>query len=346
MKAFLQRLAEEIASRFSDDPGQLCVVLPNRRAGLYLKKYLANELKKTSWAPQTYSVEDFITTLSGLKIIDPAGLLFEFYHVYKNINGANAQDFDVFADWAQVLLKDFEVIDQYLADPEKIFTYLDAARALAVWNLNETPLTIQEQDYLKFYRSFLGYYTGLRARLEEKNLVYQGLAYRKAAENIERLSAGHPWKFIFFAGLNALSSAEEAIIDHLVTHNKAEVFWDVDEYYINDKIQEAGEFIRNYIGKWPSDPQKWIENDFRLMEKSIRVYGIPGSMGQAQKASQLINELKSDRELPDKTALVLSDEKLLLPVLYSLPENIGPVNVTMGYPFKYTHLYHFMSKMS
>ena len=46
MKPFLQRLAEEIAARFGDDPGQVCVVLPNRRAGLYLKKYLALELKK------------------------------------------------------------------------------------------------------------------------------------------------------------------------------------------------------------------------------------------------------------------------------------------------------------
>jgi CRISPR/Cas system-associated exonuclease Cas4 (RecB family) len=345
MKAFLQRLAEEIATRFSDDPGQLCVVLPNRRAGLYLKKYLANELKKTSWAPLTYSVEDFITTLSGFKIIDPAGLLFEFYHVYRNINGADAQDFDVFADWAQALLKDFEEIDQYLADPEKIFTYLDAARALSVWNLNETPLTIQEKDYLKFYRSFLDYYRGLKARLEEKKLVYPGLAYRKAAEDIERLSSSQPWKFIFFAGLNALSAAEETIIDHLVKQKKAEVFWDIDEYYINDPIQEAGFFIREYLNKWPADPQKWIENDFRLAAKTIQVFGIPGSMGQAQKASQLINEMKSDRELPDKTALVLSDEKLLLPALYSLPENIGPVNVTMGYPFKYTHLYHLASML-
>ncbi len=65
MKPFLQQLAEEIAARYSDDPGQLCVVLPNRRAGLYLKKYLAGVLKKTSWSPQTFSIEDFITSISG-----------------------------------------------------------------------------------------------------------------------------------------------------------------------------------------------------------------------------------------------------------------------------------------
>jgi ATP-dependent helicase/nuclease subunit B len=63
-------------------------------------------------------------------------------------------------------------------------------------------------------------------------------------------------------------------------------------------------------------------------------------MGQAIKAGRIVNTLRSGEETPDRTALVLADEKLLLPVLYSLPEDLGPVNVTMGYPFKYTHLYH------
>jgi CRISPR/Cas system-associated exonuclease Cas4 (RecB family) len=343
MKPFLQRLAEEIASRYGDDPGQVCAVLPNRRAGLYLKKYLAKELNKTVWSPQTDSIEDFITTLSGFRIIDPTGLLFEFYHVHKDIHGEKAQDFEIFADWAQVLLQDFDEIDQYLVEPEKIFNYLNAARALSVWNLNEKPLTDQEKNYIEFYQSFLEYYVRLRRRLMEKKLVYQGLAYRLAAENIEKKASGLKWEKILFAGLNAISAAEEKIIGHLLNTKKAEVFWDADEYYVRDNNQEAGEFIRGHLKNWPADPVKWIENDFSLMNKTIRVYGVPGSMGQAQKACQIVSRLKSGKTEPDKTALVLADEKLLLPVLYSLPDDAGAVNVTMGYPFKYTHLYQLVS---
>jgi CRISPR/Cas system-associated exonuclease Cas4 (RecB family) len=66
-------------------------------------------------------------------------------------------------------------------------------------------------------------------------------------------------------------------------------------------------------------------------------------MGQAIKAGQIVNLLKSEEEAPDRIALVLADEKLLLPVLYALPNELGPVNVTMGYPLKYTHLYHLAS---
>jgi ATP-dependent helicase/nuclease subunit B len=343
MKPFLQQLAEEIAIRYGDDPGQVCVVLPNRRAGLYLKKYLARELKKTAWSPVTYSVEDFIITLSGVRIIDPAGLLFEFYQVYREIQGDKAQDFELFSDWAQVLLQDFDELDQYLLEPEKIFHFLDEARALSVWNLNESPLTEQEKSYVEFYRSFLDYYLRLRQLLTKKKQVYQGLAYRMAAENISVVAPGLPWKKIFFAGLNALSAAESKIIDHLVSKNKAELFWDADVYYIDDKSQEAGNFIRDHLAKWASDKVKWIGNDFMSMEKKISIMGVPGSTGQVQKAGQIIRDFKSSQEEPDRTALVLADEKLLIPLLYSLPDDIGPVNVTMGYPFRLTQLYQLVS---
>jgi ATP-dependent helicase/nuclease subunit B len=345
MMPFLQRLAQEIATRFGDDPGQLCVVLPNRRAGLYLKKYLAATLRKASWTPQTFSVEDFITHISGSRIIDPVGLLFECYAIHKEIKGADAQDFESFADWGQVLLQDFDEIDQYMVDPDKIFHYLNEARAITVWNLGETPLTDHEKDYIAFYQSFAVYYQKLRERLHGKNLAYRGLAYRLAAENIESIAAGLPWKRIFFAGLNALAGAEEIIIDHLIRNDKAEIFFDADHYYINDPMQEAGGFIRKYLQKWPSNPARWLEDRFRNDHKTIRVYGIPKGMGMAMKAGELVRELKKGDDPPDATAVVLADEKLLLPVLYSLPEDTGPVNVTMGYPLKYTHLYQLVYQL-
>ena len=343
IKPFLQKLAEEIANRYSDDPGQVCIVLPNRRAGLYLKKYLAAALQKTVWSPQTYSIEDFITNLSGCQVIDPVGLLFEFYRVHKEVQGEKAQEFELFSDWAQTVLKDFDEIDQYLIDPEKIFNYLNAARALTVWNLDEKPLTDQEIGYIEFYRSFLTYYQHLQKNLEEKRLAYPGMAYRIAANQIEKKTDELKWKKIMFAGLNALSGAEEKIIGHLVHEGKAEIYWDADEYYVRNEYQEAGSFIRRYLQKWPSDPVKWLENNFITDQKTIRVYGVPGSMGQAQKAGQIVKHLQSADIEPDKTALVLADEKLLLPVLYSLPDEMGPVNVTMGYPFKLTQLYHLVN---
>lgn len=342
MNPFLKRIAREIAGRYGDNPGKICVVLPNRRAGLYLKQYLSAELNQTAWSPQIFSIEDFITGISGYKIIDQAGLLFELYRIHKEIEGEKAQDFELFADWGQILLRDFDEIDQYLADVEKVFTFLDEARAISVWNLGEKPLTDHEREYIRFYQAFRNYYSGLRKKLLEKKFVYQGLAYRLAAENIEKLSGSFPWKKIFFAGLNAITAAEEKIIDHLIRSGRAEIFWDVDEYYLKNESQEAGKFIREHLRKWPSNEVKWIEKELGTSPKEIQIYGVPKGTGQAIKASMILRSLKQADGIPDKTALVLADESLLLPVLYSLPDETGPVNVTMGFPFRFTNLYHLV----
>ena len=42
------------------------------------------------------------------------------------------------------------------------------------------------------------------------------------------------------------------------------------------------------------------------------------------------------------TALVLPDEKLMLPVLYSLPSHVRDINITMGYPLKESSVFAFI----
>jgi hypothetical protein len=42
---------------------------------------------------------------------------------------------------------------------------------------------------------------------------------------------------------------------------------------------------------------------------------------------------------------VLTDENLLLPLLYALPPEIGKVNVTMGYPLRASLAYTFVERL-
>lgn len=46
-----------------------------------------------------------------------------------------------------------------------------------------------------------------------------------------------------------------------------------------------------------------------------------------------------------ETAVVLTDENLLLPLLHALPEKAGGINVTMGYPIKTTLAYAFLERL-
>ncbi len=352
MQTFLEKTAAYIYEKYKQNLSDICIVLPNRRASLFLKKYLAKKIDKNIWAPAMYSIEDFICEISGMQIIDPISLLFDLYDTHKTIEKENAQPIDEFINWAQILLNDFNEIDLYLVEPEKIFSYLNDAKAIAVWNLNNKPLTEFEKKYLKFFNSLNKYYSILNNRLSKKNFAYKGLAYRKLAEQIESKSL--EWNKIIFVGFNALSSAEEKIIKYLIDNDKAEILWDADEYYLNDKqnkkdnkiiIQEAGKFIRKYIDKFNKHNVKWIEDNFSNDKKDITIIGVPKNIGQARIVGQILSETNMDNNKQQNTAVVLSDENLLIPVLNAVPENIKTFNVTMGLPLKLTPVFELFDEL-
>jgi hypothetical protein len=355
MQPFLKQVADHIKSNFKDF-SDVCVVMPNRRAGLYLKKYLAEGIEKPIFAPDIFSIEDFFIKVSGLQLIDPVGLLFVFYEVHQEVEKEKAQPFDEFIRWARTLLSDFNEIDVHLIDAKEIFTYLNEVKAIEKWNPDGQKLTEVEKEYLTFYRSLYNYYQLLSEKLNKTNTAYSGMVWRKLAEEPE-LIKDLPWKHILFVGFNALTRSEEVIIDKLEQIGKAEILWDADEYYVIDKRQEAGHFLRNYIQKSKQGKFKWIGNYFKDSEKEIKITGVPKNVAQAKVAASIIKQWNGKKdELPEKsanltkhslenTALVLADEGLLIPVLTALPDKIGDFNVTMGFPVKQTNLYQLLEQV-
>ncbi|HET6244000.1 MAG: PD-(D/E)XK nuclease family protein [Bacteroidetes bacterium] len=352
MEPFLAQTARYLFEKHGSDISEICIVLPNRRAGLFLKTHLAALHDKPFWAPEIFSVEDFLSQITGITICDNISLTFRFYAIYKELEGENAQAFDEFVKWAQVLLHDFNEIDGYLADTEKLFSYIDETRAMEVWNPDGSSPTDFQKNYLKFWKSLGIYYQKLKQDLTSRNQAYQGLVFRIASEDIvkhlEKHEETRKYKKIIFVGFNALNQAEEKIIRALLEIGKAEILWDSDSYYLNDKNQEAGKFLRKFIGKEviknntalfakESSNNKilWIENLIENQKKEINIIGVPQKTGQAKTAGHILSKLHTTDNYKD-TALVLADEQLLLPVLNSLPQQVSQVNVTMGYPLRNT----------
>ena len=329
---FLEQLTEQIILNYEEHLQNVCIVLPNRRAGLYLKKYFSQKLNKVIWSPIIFSIEDFVCHITGLEIADQLTLLFDLYNIYKKIEAEKAQEFDEFMNWATVLLNDYNDSDINLSDTEKLFQYLNEAKAMSLWSPESPTLTEHEKDYLSFYNSLSKYYKDFTELLLNKNCGLQGLIYKKASENIDDFSNKSNFYKIIFAGFNALTLSEEKIIKTLIHSGKAEIYWDSDNYYLNNKIHEAGDFIRKYKNDWDLKEFNWIENNYLNDEKNITITGIPLNIGQAELAGQLISEMKSEIANSENTALVLADESLLVPVLYSIPETVNDINITMGYP--------------
>jgi len=342
MEAFLDKLAKHLYSTHGDNFSRICLVFPSRRAGLFFKQYVSRIIDKPIWLPDIYALEDFVVHKSGLTLSDPLELIARLYKVYKSIEKDKAQPFSEFISWGNMLLGDFDEIDQYMADGEKVFQYLDEIKAMKHWNPDGKPLTSFEQDYLRFYNSLAPCYTLFREELLKHGEGYFGLAFDILLKDFQNKSFAE-WDSIVFAGFNALTAAEEKLLKYLVEAGKAELYWDADDYYLSDPRQEAGRFLREYINKNTFGPLNWISNSLGSEEKSVSVVGVPGNVGQAKLAGELIREVIRKKGTSDGIALVLVDEGLLLPVLNSIPAETGDFNVTMGFPLKQTPVFSLLN---
>lgn len=345
MPNFLYQTAEYLVGTYHEKVSDLCIVLPNRRGGLFLKKYLGSIINKTLWSPAIYSIEDFLAAISHLEIADNTRILFELYEVHRSVEGKKAQPFADFIGWGQQLVNDFSEIDSNLADPAALFGYLSEARAISVWNLDQKPLTEFETKYLSFYRSLDTYYRLLKTRLLEQHIAYPGLLFRSVAEQITTTKEKLPWMKMVFAGFNALTVAEEKIIDELYKDGKADLLWDADHYYLDNSQQEAGDFLRKWIRKWDHGEPKWIGNDLVNSSKNITITGVPLNIGQVKYGGKILSDLIDQGASPEECTVVLMDEQLLIPLLNSIPGNTGELNITMGLSLKQTPMYTLVSSM-
>jgi ATP-dependent helicase/nuclease subunit B len=341
MRAFLYQVAQYIEQNYKENLDQLCIVLPNKRGALFLKNHLAKVYKKTIWLPTIISAEDFISELSGLQNLEDVDLICRLYESYKTIYGEQAEPFDSFAKWGNLILQDFNEIDRYLADAVDLYQNLKEIKEIENWSLAKEELSEFQTNYINFMRRLGDMYVHFTSELLAKHEGYQGLSYREAAKNFQNSPYTQKFSKLIFCGFNALNAAETKIFSGLCNSGKAEVIWDADKYYVEDQVQEAGHFLRRNFKTFSNKNLNFIGEYFKE-EKNIDVIAVPKQMGQSQTVSTIVRNLLDKGVAPDSIAIVLANEKLLWPVLKMLPESVEYVNITMEYPIKYTSPYNFM----
>ena len=337
MNPFLKNIAKQLLNLPKEVLRQTVVVLPSRRSILFLKNHISKSIDQPIFSPTFYSIQDYITELSGLGLVDNLTLQFKLYEVYKSsIIDGDVEDFDAFLKWSQTLLNDFNELDRYLVDPEQLFCNLTDLKEIDQWTLNDSDLTPFQKKYILFFEKMHIWYVSLKKKLLIDNLAYQGLIYRKVAEEIhlKKISVDQIW----FVGLNALTKSEYEIISYLKKIGKAKLFWDSDIYYMNNLDHEAGFFLRQYQDEWggmePSDCFSGLKN--------INFIGCPKNIAQVRAASEIISHCDRKDLSSGKVALVLPDEQMLLPVLNNLPADLEFINITMGSPLNSTPLYNLL----
>ena len=337
--SFITKIAAVIKDNYSDKLSDTVVILPNKRAKVFLIEAIKGQLSQTAFSPEIVSIEDFIQNISGVRSIDSIEQLFEFYEVYLSITpSSQRQSFELFANWAKTLLQDFNEIDRYLLDPSHVLSYLKDIEDIKKWGIEVENKTQLLENYIDFWKLLPNYYQSLYDHLLAKGIGYQGLIYREAVKNLNHfINTVHKKQFIF-AGFNALNAAEEKIVQELLAVGQAKIYWDADQTFLNDPYHDAGLFLRRFKQNWKyykTHPFEWIVNDFSST-KNIHVIGTPKSIGQAKIAGSILEQtiLEHPEKALDKVAVVLGEESLLVPLLYSLPASTGALNITMGYSAK------------
>jgi len=334
MTNFIHEVLRDVLSS-SRDVSQYTFILPNKRAGTFLKNELSKLVKRTLFTPEILSIEDFIQELSQLNQITNPELLFKFYQIYLKFCPSEIPDsFDTFSKWAQMALQDYNEIDRHLADSNEVFNYLSAVKKIEQWSLDTDTSFIK--SHLEFWQQLFIYYKALKQELLDNDLGYQGLIYREAVENLQDFIESNRAQQYVFMGFNALNKAESIIIQELLQDNMAIIYWDIDHHFIDNTFHDAGYFIRQYLSKWPyfkSNSFNW-KNNYYTNQKAINCISVPKNVGQAKYIGELLHELSSKNSSLTSTALVLGDETLLPPILSSIPDSIEKLNITMGFPLK------------
>ncbi len=360
MTGFLYEVADDLYERYHEEIGDLKILFPSRRARLFFTDALSRITTSPIWEPSWISIDEMMSRISGIEMGDHVRLISELYKVY--VKHHPKESFDKFYFWGEILLADFDMVDKYLIDADMLFrnvadikeletdlSYLTEQQLhiVAFWSSigAEADLSEQKRRFLKVWQSLRPIYHEYRAQLEELKIAYTGMIHRRAAEIIKSGEYSFEGSGNYaIAGFNALSECEKILFDELKNSTTTHFYWDWDNYYSEYQKQEAGLFIAKNRLRYPAATE--ISHDNFQRNKEIEVVASSSSALQCKYVAKILDQIRSRGGVVDKnTAIVLTDESLLLPLLYALPEDIGKVNVTMGYPLRQSLAYSFVERL-
>ena len=280
-------------------------------------------------------------------------LLADFDDIDKNMADADS----IFCN-----LKDIHELDDisYLDNEQKEML----ARFFA--NFSDDIDSELKKRFLSLWSHFGDIYHDYNRRLTEQGIGYEGAIYRKVASE-QTLHLKYD-KYLF-VGFNLLQKVERVLFSRLMKEGKAKFYWDFDEYYMPSPspLPSGGALVGGYgipaiptqptcsVGALPggalvsSAPTNLNLSDFpneldntdpdiyanMRRPKRIRFISSPTENAQARFAANWL--LENDRyKAGRKTAVVMCDESILLPIMHSLPPEADKVNITSGFPLAMT----------
>ncbi len=326
---FLNQIISELLNQ-NKDLSEYNLVLPGKRPVVFIKQIL-KEKQYSGFLPNFFTIEDLIKEISEKQSVQGISLWLFAFEIYREIQPN--EDFSNFLKWFPTLLKDWDDMLKFSESDKAVLEYMFDEERIKNWseNLGESEETPRKK-FLNFWQKMNLFLPILKQRLNEKNWATSGMIHEFARNKIEDFAQKTSQKFVF-CGFNAFTPVEEKLVRNLLQWDKAQCFFQADEYYINDEKQEAGKFLRQ-IKTWKefngSRNFQWLENEFSK-PRNIKVYEVSGDSTQTKVLPEIFKEI-SDENLSN-TAVILLDENLL-PASLDAMNSVKHLNITMGFPLK------------
>jgi len=345
---------------------------PNHRSALFFSRYLHEAFDGPCIVPDTITINDLFGLFSNKCLADRTTLLFKLYNIYRRLSKrTDKEEFDQFVFWGDMLLADFDDIDKYLVPADKLFSNIrdlkeieatfagyepEVIKVIQSFWKNYNPITSTEDAkrvaFSQTWSILNDLYSLFKKELSSENLAYAGMIEREVVEQEDLQLEKIPYKKVVFVGLTAISKADRKLMSRLLANQKAEFCWDYADPLIQDyqsPMTSAAFFTAQNLKDFPNELSDTelhagIVDD---KQRKYSLYAVPSAVGQAQLARQILQcwQKKEDFD-PFRTAVVLPDERLLIPMLYAVPQSLGSFNVTMGYSLKNTPIAAFVQNLA
>lgn len=364
MKTFLDSVAADMLHKYGADLSRTAVVFPNKRASLFLNASLVAQSRQPVWAPTYITISDLFRAHSPLSVGDPLKLVADLHKSFCEVTGGS-ETLDHFFGWGQLLLADFDDLDKNMADATKVFanvrdlhelddiSYLTEEQTALLSrffsNFNPDHNSELKRRFLALWCRFHDIYRKFNERLERQGLAYEGALYRRVATD-EAVAFDH--ERYLFVGFNVVQPVEQRLFARLQKEGKARFYWDFDKYYMPRKGRgtadnEASRYVASYLEAFPNeldnrDPELY---DNFAKAKNITYVNAPTETAQAHYIGKWLHD--DPRRMADgnRTAIVLCDEKLLKTAIHCIPDEVGQVNITTGYPLSQSPFSSLLSKL-
>ena len=309
MNSFLELVAKDLYQKCDGNFQNLTIIFPNKRASLFFNQHIFSIANAPLWAPKYLTISELFQTLSPLEVADTIELVCRLYQAYEKAYQQNGEEMDEtldkFYSWGELMLSDFQDIDNNHVDALQLFRnisdlndltrfdYLteEQVKALQEYFQDFEISTLLKENYLSLWKILPTIYACFREELRTAGMAYEGMLKRNVVSRLgkgelpddERLSEGQEaiaqqkvadfkeriqqQKFAI-VGFNVLNKTEQEMFKFLKENSQVYFYWDFDEAYKQEKADDHKVFE---AGRFIYEDMQAFPNEFKPDTETYRL---------------------------------------------------------------------------